>query len=340
MNNIKIEHLVLSGGAYLGYYHIGALQFLEKHNFIKRENLKSIYGTSIGSLVGVLLCLKLDWDIIDDYIIKRPWEKLFELDLDKLMDIFKIKGLFNKSLFNKIFEPLFLSCNLKKDITLKELYEYSNIELYIFAVDIISLKLKNFSYKTHPDLEVINAVYMSCSLPFIFEPYEYEYLDISNNKKILVCVDGGLFNSYPIQNCIKDQNIVSEKLNTILGITFNRLNFVKNENINEEIKDIEKYNNIKNIFEFGYFLFKQISYKLNYIQEKITYYKNNEKIKKNFNEEKERNNKYFIYELMIPCKKVHLEEGLNVILDEKTRSKYIKDGEKYAYVFYNSILHN
>ena len=55
---MTIKNLVLSGGAYKGFYTIGALNHLSKTNFYNIENIEKIYGTSVGSLLGALLCLK------------------------------------------------------------------------------------------------------------------------------------------------------------------------------------------------------------------------------------------------------------------------------------------
>ena len=73
-----IKHLILSGGSYKGLYSLGTLKKLEKEGFYKRDNIESIFSTSIGSIIGTLLALKLEWNIILDYIIKRPWENIFQ----------------------------------------------------------------------------------------------------------------------------------------------------------------------------------------------------------------------------------------------------------------------
>ena len=75
-----------------------------------------------------------------------------------------------------------------KNITFKELYEYSGIELVITTVRMTGWVVEDFSYKTHPDLSVLDATYMSSSLPFIIKPMKYNdsyYLDgefLKNNN--------------------------------------------------------------------------------------------------------------------------------------------------------------
>ena len=71
------KHIVIEGGAYFGLYTLGALYELKKTTLI--DNIETIYGVSIGSYVGILLCLKMDWDDILDYFINRPWNKTFSI---------------------------------------------------------------------------------------------------------------------------------------------------------------------------------------------------------------------------------------------------------------------
>ena len=78
---MTIKHLVLSGGAAGGFAIYGALKYLSQNNFWNIDNITNIYSTSIGSLLSVFISLKYDWTALDDYIIKRPWDKVIFLKL-------------------------------------------------------------------------------------------------------------------------------------------------------------------------------------------------------------------------------------------------------------------
>ena len=43
------------------------------------KNLKSIDGTSAGALLAFVLMLDIDNEVIKNYIIDRPWEKVFNI---------------------------------------------------------------------------------------------------------------------------------------------------------------------------------------------------------------------------------------------------------------------
>jgi len=155
-----IKHLVLSGGGPSGFLTIGSLQYLNEQNFWNIENIKTIYGTSIGAMISIFISLKFDWETLNNYLINRPWHESLHITLNQILNIYSNKGLFDSKLMEIIFKPLFDAKNISLDITLKDFYEYSRIELHIFSIEINELKLVEISYITHPDLSVINAVMM------------------------------------------------------------------------------------------------------------------------------------------------------------------------------------
>ena len=208
---MTIKHIVLSGGGYKGFYSIGALKYLAENNFYDIENIENIYGTSVGTIIGAALCLKLNLSDICEYVINKPWHKDFNFKIESLLDVYSKKGIINKSFIVSIFDNLLKSENLKQNITLKELYDKCNINFYIFVVNFTTYELVKLSHKTHPDLELLEAIYMSCSLPFIFQPAYY------NNE---CYIDGGVINPYPLNVCIADLKKINPNINKkeILGI--------------------------------------------------------------------------------------------------------------------------
>ena len=250
---MTIKHLVLSGGAYKGFYTIGALKYLNDNNFYNLENIETMYGTSVGALVAAVLCLKLNWDDLYEYCINKPWEKAFKFSVESLLDIINKKGFIKQEFIDGIFENLLKGAGLPKDVTLKQLYEYSNIGLYIFAVNLTEFTLERFSYKTHPDMSLLDAIYMTCSLPFIFQP---KYIE--NNCYI----DGGVINPYPMNICIKDLQEINPDID-------------KKEILGFKIIDdkLELGSPSSSIFQFGfYMIYRLIKENYNYVcTEEIDY---------------------------------------------------------------------
>jgi predicted acylesterase/phospholipase RssA len=194
-NKKIIKHIVLSGGGVLGFSYYGLLKEANLNNMWSFENIETIYGTSVGSMLCVILCLKYDWETVDDYLIKRPWQHVYKLNLYSILEAFQKRGIFDIKVVEETFLPLFKGKDISIDVTMKEFFDITQIELHIFTTELTSYKLIDISYKTHPDWKVIEAVYSSSTLPIAFAPY------IKDNK--CYC-DGGFLANYPLDHCIKN----------------------------------------------------------------------------------------------------------------------------------------
>jgi predicted acylesterase/phospholipase RssA len=202
---MTIKHLVISGGGPLGLRYLGALEKLEQEDFWKLDDIESIYGTSIGSIIGAFICLKYDWETLNKYIIERPWHDAFKVNAKQIFESYYNKGLFDKKLAEIIFKPLLQAKDLDLNITLKEFYEFSKIDLHIFTFELNKFETVELSHTTHPELSLLQALTMSSALPGIFMP------TIIDN---CCYVDGGVMCNYPLNYCLREHNNKDE----ILGI--------------------------------------------------------------------------------------------------------------------------
>ena len=228
---MSIKHLVLSGGAYKGLYIIGAMKELINENYINIDEIENIYGTSVGALIGVIICLKLDYDMLIEYAVNFPFTKYFTFSVDSLLEFISKKGIIKMDFINGIYENLLKNCGLNKNITFQQLYDYSKIKLNVYVTNLNKFSYECYNYETHADMKVLEAIYRSCSLPFIFQP------DCCQNEWI---VDGGLINPYPIQQALE-----KHKVEEILGF---------------KIKDEELSSCPENssIFHFGYYVIMKL----------------------------------------------------------------------------------
>ena len=217
---MTIKHIVISGGGPAGLQYLGALEYLHKKEFWKTEEIETIYATSVGAIIAVFLCLKYDWETLNQYIIERPWQDAFTITAKHILDAYTNKGLFDKKLAEIIFKPLLEAKDLTTHITLQELYNYSNIVLHLFTFELNAFKTVELSYKTHPELSLMVALTMSCALPGLFMP-----VCIENE----CYMDGGVMTNYPINYCLLQQGISKEE---ILGVkTFKEETTDKKKNI-------------------------------------------------------------------------------------------------------------
>jgi len=198
-----IKHLVISGGGPTMIQSLGSIQYLEENKFIDINNIISIYGTSAGAIIGVLICLKYDWTTLRDYIIKRPWQEVFPVNIQNIFDAYTKKGIFDDKTVIKCFKPLFDAKDISLNISLKDFYEYSKIELHMFSFEVNAFSVEDISYLTHPELSLIMAIHMSCALPVLLSP-------ICDNGKCYI--DGGVTCNYPLKNCIESNKNIGEIL--------------------------------------------------------------------------------------------------------------------------------
>jgi len=191
---MTIKHLVIPGGGPMGIQAIGALQHLEKSGFWNINDIKTIYATSAGAIISLLLALKFDWESINDYIILRPWHEAFGVNISQIFEAYSKKGIFDNSVMKIFYKPFFETKDLSLDMTMLQFYEYSGIELNSFEI-------VDINYKTFPDIPVLQSVHMSCAIPMVISPVCFD-------GKCFV--DGGILNNYPIKYCIENEKNMEE----------------------------------------------------------------------------------------------------------------------------------
>ena len=235
----SIKHLVISSGGPAGHMMYSVLRTLNIKGVWDIKDIKSIYGSSIGSYIAIILALRYEWEVMDDYLIKRPWEKIFvtsssasssaaaaasSIDVNdhlhlsgtsladaknKLGHIFQLyntHGLYGLKEFTEMLRPALQGKDMTTKITFQEFYDRTGIEVHFTVTEMNKCQAIDFSYKTHPTQSLVEACYMSCCYPFGFAPI---YRDGC------CYLDGGIVNNYPLHDCIRDQKC---GLGEILGV--------------------------------------------------------------------------------------------------------------------------
>ena len=175
-----ITHLVLSGGGTKGICALGALQFMDERCMLK--NIKCILGTSIGSVIGTLLCFMPVFKIIEN--IKLFYTISYrDINIKSLVSTF---SLMSKQTFIQQIELLFYEY-IKYSPTFQELFNFTGKHLIISASNITTQQTDYFEYVRYPDMQIIDAIKCSINIPIIFE-------------KETVCgctyIDGSVFNNF------------------------------------------------------------------------------------------------------------------------------------------------
>jgi len=194
---MAIKHLVLSGGGTIGLYYVGILKYLQEHSHWNRTDLCSVHATSIGAIIGTLLILIPEWSMFESYVVHRPWCELFDVSRIDFMGAYTMRGIFDVSYIERVFSPALLAADLSSDITLRELFEWSSVDLHVFSARVAEtdpLAVVDISHATHGNMRLVDAIHMSCALPILFTPIA----DTANNAYY---IDGGMGANYPIAHC-------------------------------------------------------------------------------------------------------------------------------------------
>jgi len=188
-----IKHLVIAGGGQTLMQSLGAICYLDQQKFLSLNQIESIYGTSAGAILAAMLALKFEWDTLNDFILKRPWHKTFPISIHQCLEAYSKKGFFDETAFRKVFKPLFDAKDISLDITLKEFYELTHVNLHIFTFEVMTFEKVELSHVSYPDLSLIKALHMSSALPIVFDPV---FMDGK------CYIDGGLNCNYPLEDCL------------------------------------------------------------------------------------------------------------------------------------------
>lgn len=309
MNTSIIKHLVICGGGPTGFLTYGAAKFLSQKKVWNINEIETIYGTSIGAYMGLLFALKYDWETLDDYIIKRPWEKVANIQAKDYFSVFTEKGLVPNDFIKETLRPLIEAKDLSIDVTLKEFYDYSQIEIHMYTVDLNQIPLSSIdlSYKTHPDLSLVKAIQMTTCFPIVFRP-------ICDGNACYI--DGGLLNNYPLRTCLEQTECDSSE---ILGFR----NIIERRHESEGFKDDNKIEGItkeSSLFDYIVFLMKQMARTIDTVKDQPD------------------------IENSVDCTLYYREGGYNNWIDSlivrENRENMIQEGMEFGRLFYEKKLSN
>ena len=131
--------------------------------------------------------------------------KYIAFKAEMFLELFNSKGMLDEKLIHEIMNPLLRSKDLSPDITLFDFYKHTDIKFTIYTTHFNTWKGKSLTSDSHPDLKLIDALYMSSAMPVIFKPI------IMDGE---IYVDGAVTKHYPIKSALDD----GCKKHEILGI--------------------------------------------------------------------------------------------------------------------------
>lgn len=195
-NNKSLKYTCLfGGGAIRGAAYAGAVKALEELN-ITPEN---VGGSSVGSIVAALMAVGYTADELREIFLDVNFDLFrdFQFGLGPKFALSKgevfldwIRDLIEQKFYGESYEK-----GKNKAVTFREIEK----NLYIITTDLSNFECKEFSKFETPDFEIATAVRISCSMPGLMKPLEY-------NNTLLV--DGDLQKSVPMWRLSK--NLISD----------------------------------------------------------------------------------------------------------------------------------
>jgi NTE family protein len=185
-----IENLVFKGGGVLGIAYAGAIEALEKQGILSQ--VKRTAGTSAGAVAAALISLGYSSKEIVEVLGDTNFKK-FQDDLNPLKLTTKY-GLYRGEKLLTWLQEIIEQKTGNKHLTFAELEELGYKTLKVFASDLNTATLTEFSLEKTPDVKIAESIRASMSIPLFFDAWKFP--DEKPNNHIYV--DGGVLYNYPI----------------------------------------------------------------------------------------------------------------------------------------------
>ena len=192
---------LFGGGAVRGMAYVGAVKALEELGIYP----VNVGGSSVGSAVAALMAVGYDATDIKELFLDVNFDLFRDIQFNLGPKFALSKGEVFLNWIRELIESKYYGENYEKGKNRSVTFKDIEKNLTIITTDISNFKCQEFSKKATPDFEIATAVRISCGLPGLMKPYEY-------NNTLLV--DGDLQKSMPMwqlsENILNDRERVIE----------------------------------------------------------------------------------------------------------------------------------
>lgn len=194
--NLKLRNdyttLVLSGGGVNGLLQLGFLHSLHVKSFIDFSKIENFIGTSIGSIICLLLLLNIPpIDILSRFAFNNDIINSLKPDIFGVIRGF---GIINPIEFFKFIEDVVIE-RVGFVPTMIQLFKLYKKSLTAVTYNLSGEKKESngivyINHISHPDISCIDAVRMSSNIPLVFTKFSY---------KDDYYIDGAVGDNFPIK---------------------------------------------------------------------------------------------------------------------------------------------
>jgi len=269
--NRVVENLVFEGASIRGIAYAGAISELENNKIL--PGVKRVAGTSAGAITALMVSLGYTSNEIITIISSTNFKKfndrtyLFAGGINRLNKYF---GWYRGKQFEKWIANIINNKTGNPDITFLKMKQLGFKDLYVTGTSLDQQKLYVFSNETFPEMQVKDAVRISTSIPFYFEPLYMNntgqvFKRPKDKQNLKLMVDGGFMANFPIRlfdsskyTGNQEQNVYVVNRNTI-GLRIDSDAQIKNDSTGRELATIS----VTNLKEYVYAFFNIINENLN-----------------------------------------------------------------------------
>jgi predicted acylesterase/phospholipase RssA len=241
----SFEGVVFAGGGNKVCCLSGMYEYLCKNY---KNDIKTLIGTSAGSMLACLLAMNHDSDCIYKFLIEFKLSDNIKKSLKNISitDTIQKKGILNNNIILNYLENVFTKYNDGIIPTLLDIKNKYDKELVCVTYNITKNKLEYLNYKNSPDLLVTYACVMSSCIPIVFNPFEYK-----NN----LYLDGCVLSNFPVEYTSEYKNInfacfgfnnkvyslFDNILEHLMKIFYEKANINENEKMDSNIENCEYF---------------------------------------------------------------------------------------------------
>ena len=199
MNKSLKYTCLFGGGAIRGVSYIGAIKALEELGI----SPTTFAGSSVGSIIAAMLAVGYTAEEMKDIFLKVNFDLFKDISIC-LGPIFALsKGEVFLEWVRELIEKKFYGDKYKKGLNRAVTFKDIKNNLVVITTNLSNFECKEFSRFETPDYEIASAVRISCCMPGLMKPIEY-------NKTLLV--DGDLQKSWPMWKLSKNLLLPDERI--------------------------------------------------------------------------------------------------------------------------------
>jgi len=187
---VGIENLVFEGGGVKGIAYAGALDVLERRGLM--ASICGVAGTSAGAYTAMLVAIGCPAAQIRALATATNYPS-FEDHFDPLRLATKY-GLYQGQALLAWIQQGIAARKLPIDTTFAALAKSGGRDLRVFATDLTTRDVREFSHRSTPDVSIASAVRASMSIPLMFAAWRFP----DGVPDDHLYIDGGIVMNYPI----------------------------------------------------------------------------------------------------------------------------------------------